>query len=82
MAVDGPWLVNAHALNSSNSPDHHATCLIHAQVPPEVLEWEYRMPLMLAEVAESEADVICIQVRGYTTVLSRSCWCTGAARCK
>jgi len=31
------------------------------KVPPEVLEWDYRMPLMLAEVAESEADIICIQ---------------------
>lgn len=35
---------------------------VSRQVPPEVLEWEYRMPLMVDEVAESEADIICIQV--------------------
>lgn len=31
------------------------------QVSPEVLEWDYRFRLVLAEVAESNADIICIQ---------------------
>ncbi len=28
---------------------------------PEVLTWEYRLPMIIAEVAESGADVVCLQ---------------------
>ncbi len=31
------------------------------KVPPEVLEWNHRMPLVLAEILESGADIVCMQ---------------------
>ena len=31
------------------------------QAPPEVLEWEFRRPLLLQEIQESGADIICLQ---------------------
>lgn len=31
------------------------------QVPGEVLEWRFRFPLILQEIRESQADVICLQ---------------------
>jgi nocturnin len=41
-------------------------------VPPEVLEWDYRFQLVMAEVAESSADIICIQeLNHYDQLLSQ-----------
>lgn len=31
------------------------------QVAPEVLEWEARMPLIVSELEEADADIICVQ---------------------
>lgn len=31
------------------------------KVDPKVLEWEFRVPLVMQEIKESEADVICLQ---------------------
>ncbi len=35
------------------------------QAKPEVLEWAYRKPLILAEVQEAQADVLCFQELNY-----------------
>lgn len=31
------------------------------QVPREVLDWETRSPMLLEEILESQADIICLQ---------------------
>ena len=36
-------------------------CWLPAQVPPECLEWSFRKPLVLEELQEACADVICLQ---------------------
>ena len=37
-------------------------CTAAPQALPATLEWAYRRPLILAELLESRADVICLQV--------------------
>lgn len=31
------------------------------QAPPACLKWEYRLPLLLQEIFEANADIICLQ---------------------
>eukprot|EP00798_Chlamydomonas_sp_ICE-L_P025637 gene25637-11295_t len=38
-------------------------------VPPEILEWRFRAPLVLQELTDSEADIICLQEDKQTLAL-------------
>ena len=37
----------------------HAVCAM--QVDPHLLRWEVRLPLILAEIREAGADIMCFQ---------------------
>lgn len=50
-----------HAVAGHAARTHRAVCAVLLQVPISCLQWEHRLPLILQEVREADADIICLQ---------------------
>lgn len=43
------------------APTSPAARALLSQVPSELLEWNFRLPLILEEIKESQAELVCLQ---------------------
>lgn len=48
-------------LSTNQPPNPTPNRLSRVQVPISCLQWEHRLPLILQEVREADADIICLQ---------------------